>query len=171
MELHRSRAVGTAAAAILAAGAGLTIYGGLQPNWWLIGGGGFAIVVGASALWEAARPYRFAIGSDGLELRRPPINRLVPWSEIDTVVMAPPVDRNAATPGSRRQARPMLFLVPSEPDFELPLDRVSPWDDRPCALLLDSWDVRERPDDIAAALAEHGGGRFHDLRGGNSAAS
>ncbi|MGW3604381.1 DivIVA domain-containing protein [Micromonospora sp. NPDC005161] len=37
-------------------------------------------------------------------------------------------------------------------------------DDRPCLVLLELQDVREAPDEVAAALARFGGSRFTDFR-------
>lgn len=166
MELHRTLSVRVTGATVLAAGIALTVYGTIAGPWGLIVLGGLCVLVGVSALWESMRPWRFVIETDGLDIRRPGMSRLVPWSDIDAIVLARMGDRHSAAPGLRQITRPLFFIVPTSTRFELPLDHANPWDDRPSALLLDSLDVRERLDDIATAIAEHAGDRFHDLRTG-----
>jgi hypothetical protein len=164
LALHRVRFVGVVGSALLAGGAAALIFALVDESDLLAVIAGLVMVVGAFAIFESTRPYRFVIGPDGLDLRRPGIDRRIPWSEIDAVILDVTADPAGRTLGDRRLKRPQFFLVPADDadDCGLPLRPQCPVDDRPCALLLDTWDVREKPDDIAAAFAAHAAERFQD---------
>ncbi|MER7283453.1 hypothetical protein ABT369_54435 [Dactylosporangium sp. NPDC000244] len=93
-------------------------------------GGLAALVLGATLVRDEFRPFRFAIGADGITTR----DGLVPWSAIDTVTLDEPVP--PATSG------PHLILEPGG------------------RVVLKLQDVRQSQADIAAALQQHGGTRF-----------
>ncbi|WP_406105329.1 hypothetical protein [Micromonospora globbae] len=117
-----------------------------------------AVALGGVVLLGALRPFRFGIGPDGITVRRPGLRRLIRWTEIQALVLdAPP-------PVAGVPAPPRLLVVPA-PGVALgaPATARHPVDGRPAVELLDLGQVRERPDDVAAALARHGGERFVDL--------
>ncbi|WP_433073086.1 hypothetical protein ACQP1P_24945 [Dactylosporangium sp. CA-052675] len=93
-------------------------------------GGLAALVLGATLVRDEFRPFRFAIGADGITTR----DGLVPWSAIDKVVLDEPVP--PATSG------PHLILEPGG------------------RAVLKLQDVRQSQADIAAALDRHAGARF-----------
>ncbi|MFF5215811.1 DivIVA domain-containing protein [Micromonospora sp. NPDC000442] len=131
-------------------------------------GMGASIFAGAALLtggWISApslRPFRFRIGPDGLDLRVAGLNRLVPWAEIDTIVLGQPARAAAAGP-----AAPSLLLVPGVGSaIDRPLVGRTPVDDRPALVLLSLADVRESADEVAAELNRVSGGRFTDARQG-----
>ncbi|MFI5907576.1 hypothetical protein [Dactylosporangium sp. NPDC051541] len=93
-------------------------------------GGIVAIALGAVLLRDELRPFRFAIGPDGITTRA----GLVEWAAIDKVILDEPTP--PATSG------PHLILQPG--------DRV----------VLKLLDVRQSQDEIVEALRQHSGGRF-----------
>ncbi|GAA3290122.1 hypothetical protein Dvina_26850 [Dactylosporangium vinaceum] len=93
-------------------------------------GGVVAIALGVVLLRDELRPFRFAIGPDGITTR----DGLIEWAAIDSVVLDEPVP--PATSG------PHLILEPG--------DRV----------VLKLQDVRQSQEQIVAALQQHSGGRL-----------
>ncbi|GGM44674.1 DivIVA domain-containing protein [Dactylosporangium sucinum] len=150
MELHRRRAgrlvlgvailvVGVLGLGLLAASAqaGDTLYivlFGLAAALYL--GAGVAVL-----RWARA-PFRCHIGAEGLTLRDGGADRLVPWSEVEAVVI------DQRPPSRQEQTEPQLSLVLR--------DRPDP------VVLLHLLDVREPRAAIAAALRAHAGDRFQD---------
>ncbi|WFE44774.1 DivIVA domain-containing protein [Verrucosispora sp. WMMD1129] len=121
---------------------------------------GAALLTGGWITARSLRPFRFRIGPDGLDLRVAGLNRLVPWAEIDTIVLGQPARAAAAGP-----ATPSLLLVPGVGStIDRPLVGRSPVDDRPALVLLSLADVRESADEVAAELNRISGGRFTDAR-------
>ncbi|PZG21467.1 hypothetical protein C1I95_07345 [Micromonospora craterilacus] len=107
---------------------------------------------------DRLRPFRFHIGAAGLNLRVAGLNRLVPWAEVDAIIL----DQLAAG-GSGRS--PSLLLVPATGStIDAPLTGRSPVDGRPALVLVDLNRVQQPADQVAAALARFGGSRFVDLR-------
>ncbi|TCB90999.1 DivIVA domain-containing protein [Micromonospora zingiberis] len=115
-----------------------------------------AVVFGVRMVTAALRPFRFRIGADGLDLRVAGLNRMVPWHEIDAIVLSQP----AAVAGSS----PSLLLVPATGAVDRPLTGRSPIDGREGLALLDLGTVRQPAAEVAAALARFGGRRFLDAR-------
>ena len=111
---------------------------------------------GGRLVAAVVRPFRFRIGADGLDVRVAGLNRLVPWHEIDAVVLRRPAA------GAGRS--PWLLLVPAAGTLDRPLTERSPVDGRSGLLLLDLGTVRQPVDEITAALVRFGGGRFVDGR-------
>ncbi|MEV1330607.1 hypothetical protein AB0J20_13635 [Micromonospora costi] len=123
------------------------------------------IALGGAVLLGAVRPFRFAIGPDGLDVRRPGLRRTIRWTEVGALVLdAPPVSED-------RPATPRLLLVPAPGAARgLPTTTRHPIDGRPAAELLDLDQVREKPEEIAAALTRYAGDRFVDVLGRRRAA-
>ncbi|WP_341719244.1 DivIVA domain-containing protein [Micromonospora sp. FIMYZ51] len=118
---------------------------------WIIGGV-WLLAAGAFVGYQR-RSFKFHIGADGLTLRVAGLNRLVPWAEIDTLIL------------DRSQQSTILLLVPAVAStIDRPLTARSPIDGREALLLLDLDRVRQPADEVAAALARFGGNRFVDLR-------
>ncbi|RBJ04319.1 hypothetical protein DRA43_14140 [Micromonospora provocatoris] len=164
MDLHRSR-VGLVIGFVLLPFGFCMVLGGLGGSTLrLIGGlilGGLVMLAGVAGIVEAVRPFRFHIGFDGLTVRTAGLNRLLPWAEIEHLVLyqPPPVLSD------KRMPSPLLLLVPApRSTVDVPLTHRSPLDDRPCLLLLEVHDVREKTDEVADALARYGGSRFTDHR-------
>lgn len=120
----------------------------------------FGLVMFVAGIARTLRPFQFRIGPDGLDVRSGKLRRLVGWHEIDAVVLVQqPTKPGTPTPD------PRLLLVPAAGvDLGVPLTETSPVDDRPAVALLDLGQVREKPDAVAGAFAQHGGSRFVDLR-------
>ncbi|MEV4723164.1 hypothetical protein [Micromonospora humida] len=150
MELHRERGRQVLPAVCVLAGTVLLATGGgLLRTATALGG----VALGGVGLTNGLRPFRFVIDADGLTVRRRGLRRRLPWAELALVVL----DRRAPGTGGVR-----LLGVPVE-GVGLPPDaRV---DGRPATELLDLGQVRENPDEIAAALARYAGDRFRDDRG------
>ncbi|SCE72894.1 hypothetical protein GA0070216_101615 [Micromonospora matsumotoense] len=151
VELHREpgRQV-LPAVCVLAGTVLLTTGGGLLRTVAALGG----VALGGAGLAATLRPFRFVIDADGLTVRRRGLRRQLRWAELALVVL----DRPAVGVGGLR-----LLVVPVDGAVGLPPDaRV---DGRPATELLDLAHVRERPDEIATALARHAGDRFRDDRG------
>ncbi|MEH0827962.1 MULTISPECIES: hypothetical protein [unclassified Micromonospora] len=164
MDLHRSR-VGLVIGFVLLPFGFCMVLGGLGGSTLrLIGGlilGGLVMLAGVAGIVEAVRPFRFHIGFDGLTVRTAGLNRLLPWAEVEHLVLyqPPPVLSD------KRMPSPLLLLVPApRSTVDVPLTQRSPLDDRPCLLLLEVHDVREKTDEVADALARYGGSRFTDHR-------
>lgn len=162
MELRKSRAVLVVAVLALAATLLLLVN--------LLGGratitnlGCFAVFAAtAVALFAyALRPFRFAISAEGLTLRRRGLNRVIAWSDVETILLNPSV---AAVSSRQRRSTRLLLMPVDGADIGAPPTEHSPLDGRPCLLLLDFNDVRNTPDEVADALARFGGNRFVDLR-------
>jgi hypothetical protein len=117
----------------------------------------FAYLLGGVAFVGASlRPFRFVIGPDGLTLRCKGINRLVPWHEIEAIILDRP------TP-SLDEVSPAhyLLLVPvaSSPLAARATERPAP--SRPAGIkVLAFYSVKDAPAEIAAVLERYGGGRF-----------
>ncbi|WBB67021.1 hypothetical protein [Micromonospora sp. WMMD812] len=123
------------------------------------------IVLGGVVLVRALRPFTFGIGPDGLTVRRPGLRRQISWAEVDALVLdqSPPVDG--------RPFPPRLLLVPARGvTVGLPTTARLPVDRRPAVDLLDLGQVRERPEEVAAALTRFAGERFLDAVGKRRAA-
>ncbi|WP_420116818.1 hypothetical protein [Micromonospora sp.] len=149
MELHRERGRQVLPAVCVLAGTVLLATGGgLLRTATALGG----VALGGVGLANGLRPFRFVIDADGLTVRRRGLRRRLPWAELALVVL----DRRAPGTGGVR-----LLGIPVE-GVGLPPDaRV---DGRPATELLDLGQVRENPDEIAAALARYAGDRFRDDR-------
>jgi hypothetical protein len=117
-----------------------------------------AILLGAVALLAALRPFRFRITADGLSVRRAGLRRQISWAEVDALVLDRPPVRDG------RPATPRLLLVPP-PGVMLgaPATARHPLDGRPAVEVLDLDEVREKPEQVAEALARFAGDRFVDL--------
>ena len=123
--------------------------------------GGLALLIAIVVVREERRPFRFAIDPHGLNLRARGINRLVPWAEIDAVILDQPVPRAGSL--NDRRSGPHLVLVPaagSELAGRVTAESLS--DGRAGLVVLDLDDVKESREQIAAALRTFSGGRFTD---------
>ncbi|MBM0278359.1 hypothetical protein [Micromonospora tarensis] len=116
-----------------------------------------AIALGAVALVSALRPFRFGIGAEGLTIRRPGLRRVIRWAEVDALVLDEPPRRDG------RPEPPRLLLVPAPGVPMEPVTARHPLDGRPAVELLVLDQVREQPEQVAAALTRHAGERFVDL--------
>jgi DivIVA domain-containing protein len=163
VELRRSRRVLVGGAIFLASGVFVLLCvsaGGSSPS---IGArifGGLVVLMGGALVLHELRPFRFHIGVEGLTLRVAGINRLVPWAEIDVIILDQPPPKI----GGNRSKSPSLLLVPAGSTIDRPLTGRSPVDGRPALALLDLDDVLQSPAEVAAALARFGGSRFTDMR-------
>ncbi len=123
---------------------------------WILSG--VVLVTVGVVVVDRLKPFRFHIGADGLDLRVAGLNRLVPWAEIDAIVL----DQPAPTAGGNS---PSLLLVPATTStIDRPLSDRSPVDGRAGLVLIDLDRVQQPADEVAAALARFGGSRFVDLR-------
>ncbi|MFI5484820.1 MULTISPECIES: hypothetical protein [Micromonospora] len=164
VELHRNRGALVLPLVCVLGGAALLLFardGAVLHR--IVGGGG--VLLGGVVLAGLLRPFRFAIGTDGLTVRLPKLRRLIRWHEIDALALdQPPAEQG-------RPASPRLLLVPAPgADLGLPTTGHHPRDGRAAVELLDLDRVREKPAEIAAALARHGGDRFVDVLGLRQAA-
>ncbi|WP_076473419.1 hypothetical protein [Micromonospora avicenniae] len=116
-----------------------------------------AVALGGLALLGAFRPFRFGIGPEGLTVRRPGLRRMIRWAEIDALVLdePPPVEGTPASP------RLLAVPAPGHP-LGLPGTARHPLDGRAAVELLDLGQVREKPEEVSAALTRYAGGRFTD---------
>ena len=122
---------------------------------------GVVLVTAGVVVVDLLRPFRFHIGADGLNLRVAGLNRLVPWAEIDAIIL----DQPAPTAGSSGPKSPSLLLVPATgSSIDRPLADRSPIDGRAGLVLIDLHRIQQPADVVAAALARFGGSRFVDLR-------
>ncbi|KAB1906850.1 hypothetical protein J5U46_12080 [Micromonospora tulbaghiae] len=164
MDLHRSRAGLVIGLVLLPFGLCTVLAGLAGSTLRLVGGlivGGLVMLASVAGIVEAVRPFRFHISFEGLTVRTAELNRLLPWAEIEHLVLyqPPPVLSD------KRMPSPLLLLVPAaRSTLDLPLTHSSPLDDRPCMVLLEVHDVREKTDQVAGALARYGGSRFTDHR-------
>lgn len=164
MDLHRSRAGLVIGFVLLPFGFCMVLVGLAGSTLRLIGGlifGGLVMLAGVAGIVQAVRPFRFHISFEGLTVRTAELNRLLPWAEIEHLVLyqPPPVLSEKKMPS------PLLLLVPAATStLDRPLTHHSPLDDRPCLVLLEVHDVREKTDQVADALARYGGSRFTDHR-------
>ncbi|MFI7607880.1 hypothetical protein ACIBTV_22440 [Micromonospora sp. NPDC049366] len=123
------------------------------------------IALGGAVLLSALRPFRFAIGPDGLTVRRPGLRRTIPWAQVEALVLDQPL------PHEGRPAPPRLLLVPAAGvTVGLPPAGRHPVDGRKAVELLDLGQVRDRPEEVAAALARFAGDRFLDAHGARRSA-
>ncbi|CCH20547.1 hypothetical protein [Micromonospora lupini] len=116
-----------------------------------------AIALGALVLVSALRPFRFGITPDGLSVRRPGLRREIPWAEVDALVLDEPPRRDGYS------TAPRLLLVPAPGVTFEPVTARHPIDGRPAIELLVFDQVREQPEQVAAALTRCAGDRFVDL--------
>ncbi|MEU5914230.1 hypothetical protein [Micromonospora sp. NPDC047527] len=116
-----------------------------------------AVALGVVALVSALRPFRFTINADGLTIRRPGLRRSIAWAEVDALVLDEPPRRDG------RPDPPRLLLVPPPGVSVEPVTARHPIDGRPAIELLVLDQIREQPEQVAAALARYAGGRFVDL--------
>ncbi|WP_158554100.1 hypothetical protein [Micromonospora deserti] len=155
VELHRDRGALVLPLACVLGGAvvlALARHGAVLPK--LTGLG--AVLLGGVVLVGLLRPFRFAIGAEGLTVRRPGLRRLIRWEEVDALALDQPPAPSA----------PRLLLVPVPGALlDLPATERHPVDGRAAVELLDLARVRERPTAVATALAEYAGDRFVDVLG------
>jgi hypothetical protein len=116
------------------------------------------VLLGGVALIGALRPFRFAIGPEGLDVRRPGLQRTIRWDEIDALALDQPPRREG------RLSSPRLLAVPAAGvTLGLPPTGHHPVDGRAAVELLDLEQVRDRPEEVAAALTRFAGDRFVDV--------
>lgn len=160
MELHRRRGVPVVGVVFLVLGLYLLSAGAANSSIVRLIAGALFLLASGLHLFDRLKPFRFHIGADGLRLRSAGINGLVPWKAIDAVVLEQPAPSSA-----KRNPHPRLLLVPTEgADLGVPLQHRSPVDGRACAASLSFDEVKESPEQVAQALAQHGGGRYTDTR-------
>lgn len=116
-----------------------------------------AVALGVVALVSALRPFRFGIGAEGLTIRRPGLRRVIRWAEVDALILDEPPRRDG------RPEPPRLLLVPVPGVTVEPVTARHPIDGRPAIELLVLDQVRERPEQVSAALTRYAGDRFVDL--------
>ncbi|SBT49262.1 hypothetical protein [Micromonospora narathiwatensis] len=149
MELHRSRGALPLAVACVAGGILVLAVAGEGALLRMLAALG-VVAVGGAVLVGAVRPFRFVIGPEGLEVRRPGLRGTYRWEQFDAL---------ALTDAARLVGVPAAGLPPGPPTTAR-----HPRDGRPAVELLDLAQVRERPDDVVAALTRYSGGRFTDAR-------
>ncbi|MCW3838943.1 hypothetical protein ONA70_02385 [Micromonospora yasonensis] len=147
MELHRSR--GNLPLAVSCVVGGVMVLA--------VAGDGFlrllvavgVVLIAGRVLVGALRPFRFVIGPEGLDVRRPGLRGTYRWEQFDALVLD----------GAAR-----LVGVPGVGLPGLRITARHPVDGRPAVELLDLTGVRENPDEVVAALTRWSGGRFTDAR-------
>lgn len=165
MELRRSREQLVSAVLVTIAGLAMLLCetgGGITGRSAFFGtAAGLVALAGAAWAGSQVRPFRFGIGPEGLALRTRGINRLVPWAEIDAVILDQPRpkhgDRTNVLPSAR------LVLVPAAWS-ELAgraVDDCVP-DGRKGLVILELSGVKQSRDQISGALRNFSGGRFTD---------
>jgi hypothetical protein len=149
MELHRSR--GSLPLAVVCVLGGVMVVavqgeGGVLRTLAALG----AVALGGVVLIGAVRPFRFVIGPEGLEVRRPGLRGTYRWEQFDALALDD-AGRLVGVPGSGLPAG-------------LRTTARHPHDGRPAVELLVLTQVRENPDEVVAALTRYSGGRFADAR-------
>jgi hypothetical protein len=149
MELHRSRTLLIGAIVLGVAGAAVLLLADDPISAFRLAMGGVGVLVAVVLLTREVRPFRFRIDEHGLDLHAYGMSRLVPWPEIDALVLEQParIHGTASTPS------PRLILVPAA-GSGLARRRI-----------LETDDVKEPADEIARALGYYAGARFTDARG------
>ncbi|MFG2059186.1 hypothetical protein ACGFI9_34730 [Micromonospora sp. NPDC048930] len=148
MELHRNRGALPLAVVCLVAGVMVVAAAGDGLLRLLVALG--VVLIAGRVLVGALRPFRFVIGPEGLEVRRPGLRGTYRWEHFDAL---------AVDGASRLVGVPGAGLPPG-----LPATARHPADSRPAVELLDLTQVREHPDEVVAALIRWSGGRFTDAR-------
>ncbi|MCW3817704.1 hypothetical protein ONA91_24935 [Micromonospora sp. DR5-3] len=147
MEVHRSRGTLPLAVACVLGGVTVLALAGEGSVLRVLAALG-AVVLGGVVLVGAVRPFRFLIGPAGIEVRRPGLRGTYRWEQFEALALDD-AGRLVAVPaaglGLRTTAR-------------------HPRDGRAAVELLDLRQIRESPDDVAAALSRYSGGRFTDAR-------
>ncbi|MFD2763480.1 PH domain-containing protein [Micromonospora eburnea] len=149
MELHRSRGALPLAVACVAGGMMVLAVAGEGALLQMLAALG-VIVVGGAVLVGAARPFRFVIGPEGLEVRRPGLRGTYRWEQFDALALD--------------DAARLVGVPAAGPPPGPPTTARHPGDGRPAVELLNLTQVRERPDEVVAALTRYSGGRFTDAR-------
>jgi hypothetical protein len=149
VELHRSRGTLPLAIICLAAGVMVLAFAVEGSVLRLLVALGVVLIAGG-VLVGALRPFRFEIGPEGLQVRRPGLRGTYRWEQFDALAVDEAgrlvgVPGTGFPPGARTSAR-------------------HPRDGRPAVELLDLGQVRESPDEVVAALTRWSGGRFTDAR-------
>lgn len=163
MDLHKSRSLLVGALVFLAGGTFILVRGLMPPTAVQIALGSVSVIMGVLLSLAWRKPLRLRrIGADGLSVHVGRVRRVIGWDEVGALI----IDQSTPVLQSRTSTRPYLLLVPIDPAScaGLALDKHSPLDNRPCALLLELEDVRESPQQIVEALAQHVGDRFTDMR-------
>jgi DivIVA domain-containing protein len=161
VELRRKRSSPVIGASVAALGAVLLLFALRAGAIGLLIVGAIVVLIGITLVVGALRPFRFQIGDAGMTVRRNGLDRLVPWPEAAAIIL----DEPAPSGDSPGPTAPRLLLVPADPtSFEQPSTAQDPLGDRPCLVLLDFAEVRDTPDEVAAALVRFAGDRFTDLR-------
>ncbi|MEV4760626.1 hypothetical protein AB0J86_36745 [Micromonospora sp. NPDC049559] len=111
-----------------------------------------------------SRSFRFAIGPAGLAVRHRGVDQSLPWPDIDALVLNQPLASWGDQPLAPGVPLPLLVPAAGSAAARLPRTARHPIDGRPAVRLLDLNEVRESPDEVAEALARHGGERFTDVR-------
>jgi hypothetical protein len=149
VELHRSRGTLPLAVICLAAGVmvlAVAVEGSLLRLLVALG----VVLIAGKVLIGALRPFRFVIGPEGLQVRRPGLRGTYRWEQFDALA----VDGAARLVGVPGAGFPSGVRITAR----------HPGDGRPAVELLDLGQVRESPDEVVAALTRWSGGRFTDAR-------
>ncbi|MFC0033529.1 PH domain-containing protein [Micromonospora chaiyaphumensis] len=149
MELHRNRGVLPLALVCVAGGVMVLAVAGDGPVLRMLVALGI-VVVGATVLVGALRPFRCVLGPEGLEVRRPGLRGTYRWEQFAALALDD-AGRLVGVPGPGLPPGPRLTAR-------------HPRDGRPAVELLDLGQVRESPDEVTAALARFAGDRFTDAR-------
>ncbi|SCL38266.1 DivIVA domain-containing protein [Micromonospora rhizosphaerae] len=158
MELHRNRS--SLPLAILCVVGGVVLLscsreGRVLPILVALG----SIALGAVVLVGVLRPFRFAIGPEGLDVRRSGLRGTYRWDQFDALALED-APRQDGRPGA-----PRLLGVPAAGMPPGPKATAQhPVDGRAAIELLDLAQVRETPEELAAALTRFAGDRFTDSR-------
>ncbi|WP_109804721.1 hypothetical protein [Micromonospora sicca] len=157
MELRRDRGPLVLATVCVVGGVTVLIVGGDRVLRTLAALG--AVILGGVVLLGALRPFRFVIGPDGLDVRRPGLRGTYRWDQFDALVLD-----DAPRPGSRSGSSRLLGVPGTALPPGPPATAYHPADGRAAIELLDLAQVRQAPDEVAAALARYAGDRFIDAR-------
>jgi len=117
-----------------------------------------ALVIGVAALVNSLRHLTVHIGPDGIMARVSGIRRLVPWSEIDQVVLS---QTAADETDGQRYWQVLLVPVAGSP-LKARRTHLNPINGRPSLLLFQLDPDQHSVDEVATALASYSGGRFVD---------
>ncbi|MFG1887499.1 hypothetical protein ACGFIR_06470 [Micromonospora sp. NPDC049051] len=160
MELHRSRAPLVGGVIFVSFGVFLLLCSSAPAIIaWLFGG--LAVLVGGLLVVGDFMPFRCLIWAEGLTLQAAGLNRLVPWAEIDAIILDEPIPSDAR---KTTISRSLLLIPAAGSTIDQPLTAKSPVDGRAALFLFDLDDVQQPVDKVAAVLARFGGGRFIDVR-------
>ncbi|GAB3808072.1 hypothetical protein [Micromonospora zhanjiangensis] len=118
----------------------------------LLVAGLLAFLVGVALVASAFRPTPIVLDESGLRLRVAGINRSVPWSSVDAMVLEPHQGPSDGTDA------PRLLLVPTaDADLGVAAEYRNTVDGRPSVVLLGLDSLADSPDQVIRAFVRYAG--------------